>query len=179
MGTIIPGESRTFTVVVLASKPSGTTVTATATTSAANDDSPTNNHATAAFGIGAPASPNPNVDLSLTVSATPTEVHPGNLITFVYVVTNHGTDAATSVVVHPVLPANVEFLSGSGDVVGTLAPGQSAPVTVTAVATSLGDGTASAHATSAETDSNLADNSASQTIAVTPLPSSRRRSSRH
>ncbi|HEX3110192.1 MAG TPA: DUF11 domain-containing protein [Thermoanaerobaculia bacterium] len=179
MGTIIPGESRTFTVVVRASTPSGATVTATATTSATNDDTPVNNHATANFGIGAPANPNPNVDLSLTMSTAPADVHPGDLITFIYVVTNHGGATATGVVVHPVLPANMKFVSDSGEVIGTLAAGQSAIVTVTAVATMLGSDTASAQVVSTETDSNPGDNSASETIAVTPLSSSRRRSSHH
>jgi len=179
MGTVIPGESRTFTIVVRASTPSGTTVTATATTRAANDDSPSNNQATATFGIGAPANPNPTVDLSLTMSAIPADVHPGDLITFVYVVTNHGSATATGVVVQPILPANVKFVSGSGDVVGTLAAGESATVTVTAVATTLGSDTATAHVVSAETESNPSDNSASETIAVTPVSSSRRRSSHH
>ncbi|HEY2322540.1 MAG TPA: hypothetical protein VGJ82_06700 [Thermoanaerobaculia bacterium] len=54
IGTLVSGESRTFTVVVLAPESVGT-VTATATTSATNDDTPADNQARATFEIGTPS----------------------------------------------------------------------------------------------------------------------------
>ena len=178
IGTLVTGETRTYTMTVLANQLPGTSVTATATASATNDDTPANNQASTTFTVVALPALDPTVDLSLTMSVTPPEIHPGDLITFSYVVTNHGGAGATGVVVHFGLPANVQFASGSG-VVGTLAPGESKTVTVTAVATMLGYDTAIAFTTLAETDVNPADNSIAQTIAVTQLPSTRRRSTRH
>ncbi|HEY2323944.1 MAG TPA: hypothetical protein VGJ82_13900, partial [Thermoanaerobaculia bacterium] len=52
--TLVSGESRTFTVVVLAPESVGT-VTATATTSATNDDTPADNQARATFEVGTPS----------------------------------------------------------------------------------------------------------------------------
>ena len=58
VGTLVSGESRTYTITVLANQPAGTTVTATAATSATNDDTPANNQATATVAIvDTPAAP--------------------------------------------------------------------------------------------------------------------------
>ncbi len=175
MGTIVTGETRTFTITALANQAPGTIVTATAVTSATNDDTPANNQATAVFAI---LDTDANVDLSLAMTAAPPEVHPGDLITLTYVVTNHGSAGATGVSVLTDLPPNLGFVAGSG-IVGTLAAGESKTVTVTAAANGLGSDTVAANVTSAEADRNAADNSASQSIAVTPVPSTRRRSAHH
>ena len=131
------------------------------------------------------ASANPNVDLSLSMTATPSVLHPSDMITLNYIVANHGGITATGVVLHTTYPSNITFVSGpagcdaTGCTVGTLTAGQSATFTIYATASMLGYDTATANATSNETDPNLGDNSAAQTIVVTPLPSTRRRSSRH
>jgi uncharacterized repeat protein (TIGR01451 family) len=128
---------------------------------------------------------NPVVDLSLAMSATPSVLHPAEMITFTYVVTNHGGMVASGVAVGTTYPANVTFVSGSAGCdathcdVGTLASGESATVTTYGVATTIGYDSAAAQASSIENDPNQADNSVSQAVMVLPLATGKRRGSHH
>ena len=53
-------------------------------------------------------------DLSVAKTVTPTTVHKGDKATYTLVVTNHGPDAASGVIVRDQLSAGVTFVSGAG-----------------------------------------------------------------
>jgi uncharacterized repeat protein (TIGR01451 family) len=120
-----------------------------------------------------------NADLNLTGGVAPGLAVPGETLTYTFTVTNTGPDVATNVALTDVLPAGLGLVSmnptqGSCNGVtglcsiGTLAPGQSATVTIVAtvqpgVAVSISD---TASVTSAVPDPDPSDNTV--TI-VTPV----------
>jgi uncharacterized repeat protein (TIGR01451 family) len=123
----------------------------------------------------------PKTDLVVSNSANAGVVAQGGTITYTVIVRNAGA-TATGVVVTDVLPAGVTYsgsstLTGSavhsaGTVtwtVGSLAPGASATLTITAVANTTGAKVSTATATSTGQEEVTANNSATVTVQV-PLP---------
>ena len=79
-------------------------------------------------------------DLAVAKTVNPTTVHKGDKAAYTLVVTNHGPDAASGVIVRDQLPAGVTFVSSTGGAydphtgawtVGNLASGSSATLTIT------------------------------------------------
>lgn len=121
-------------------------------------------------------------DLALTATAAPDPVKVGSPLTYSFVVTNAGPNAASGVAFTNVLPANVQLLSASasqGTVftngttvsgsLGTLNPGATVTVTVLVTPTTPGVISNFAAVAASEVDLNLANNSAS-TLANAVLP---------
>jgi len=172
--SIASGSTDTFTLTV--SAPStlapGSNFSNTASVSGTTTDPNTsNNTATASGSIVGPAA-----DLSVTDTG-PSTGNEGDLLTYTLTVTNNDTtNSGTGVVLTDTLGANLNFISAtspytqSGSTVtfnlGTLAPGATATVTVTAQATEAGSLTDSATVTSTSSDLNTNNNSAAATTTV-------------
>lgn len=122
----------------------------------------------------------PRVDLSITKTDSADPVTAGGSLTYTIEVANVGPQPATNVVVTDTLPAGVTFVSTSGCAedpsgvptcsLGTVLPGlsKSYTVTVTVDAGTTGTITNSVSVTADETDSNVADNTASEDTTVNP-----------
>jgi len=173
------GANDVFTLVVATTGASVPSISNTATVSATqNDPTPANNSATASTTVNGVA------DLAVTKADSPDPVRAGNNLTYTVTVTNNGPNNATNVVLTDTLPANSTFVSATpsqgtcpapvGGVLtcnlGTTNNGANATVTIVvtpqAAAVPAISGTASVTAT--ESDSNLADNSATQPTTVQP-----------
>jgi uncharacterized repeat protein (TIGR01451 family) len=177
LGTINPGSSATVTIVAASLPTLRTSLTNTATATATETEvDPTNNSATATTAVNA------SIDLAITKVDSQDPVAAGGTLTYTIVVTNNGPSTANAVTVTDVLPANLTFTSGTatgggtvtnaaGTVtgnLGTIAPGASVTMTlVTAVSnTATGSLSNTATVSGTETDSNPANNSATQATAI-------------
>ncbi len=179
--SVAPGPAATFTVVfnVNAGTVAGTLITDTATVASATQDTNLNNNtATVVIGVAGAG----QADMSVTNSASPNPVNAGNNITYTQTVTNGGPATATTVQLTETLPANTTAQSLNGPAgwtcnVGTLTctiPSLAANATATftfvvKVNTSVASGTQitqTASVSSAVSDPNLTNNSASATVGV-------------
>jgi uncharacterized repeat protein (TIGR01451 family) len=173
VGDLVVGQ--TVILVITASvEPAalGTTITNTATIDTAQfDPNPANNSASAAITVGA--------DLAVTKTVDAPNPIPGQTVTFTVGVSSAGPSSA-AVTVTDLLPAGLTFSTSAATqgtydaitglwAVGTLNPGGSATLTITAVVTgAVGDViTNTATASSPEGDANPGDNSASAVVTVT------------
>jgi uncharacterized repeat protein (TIGR01451 family) len=156
------------------------TLNNTATVTTTDADSNTNNNTASANGVVAQK----YVDLSVSKSESADPIFAGENETYTIVVKNFNTYVnATGVALTDTLPASMTFVSATtsqGSLVtppvgstgtvtanlGTLAPGATATVTITAKSTAAGTVTNSATATSTESEFNPADNTGSSTITV-------------
>jgi len=160
----------TFVVTVNSGVAQGTTITQTdSVTSTTGDPNPGNNSATVNVQVADSA------DLAVTNTAAPIPVLATGTITYTQVVTNNGPSAATSVVLTDMLPANTTLASLTGPAGWTctpatftctdpsLAPGSATITYTVTVNAGTAAGTAikeTASVSSAVTDPNLANNSA-------------------
>lgn len=172
LGSLAKGASATVTIVVT---PQVTgTITDTASVSATESD-PTSNDNTASESTTVL----PATDVSVTVTDSPDPVLVGSNLTYTVVVTNAGPSPATSVTLTDTLPAGVTFVSATptqgtasqlngvvSAVLGTLAKGASATVTIVVTPTAPGTITDSASVSAAEADTNPANNTAAQDTTV-------------
>jgi len=168
----------TFVVKVNANVATGTTIPQTdSVTSTTGDPNNTNNSATVNVQVADTA------DLSVTNTPSPVPVAAGANITYTQVVTNNGPSTATTVTLAETLPANTTFVSLGGPAgwtCTTTAPyscsnpsfASGAPATISFVV-KVNAGTASgtainetASVTSAASDPNLANNSATASDVV-------------
>jgi len=180
----VPVGTSTITLVVnvAAATPNGTIVTNTATVTSPDDAVPGNNSGSASTTVSAGA------NLLVLKSDSPDPVAVGGNITYALTVRNDGPQTATSVTLSDVIPANTTFLSftpaagwscpplsvgGAGTqtcTIGTLAASTSASFTlVVKVNPGTASGTVitnSATVSSATTDPNSANNTASTTTVV-------------
>jgi uncharacterized repeat protein (TIGR01451 family) len=170
-----------FTVVlqVNAGTASGTNIAETVTATATNIiPGLTTNSATASVIV---ANAN-SADLAIVKTATPTPTVPqGNTVTYTLAVTNNGPASATNVTVTDALPATLTYLSatptGTGAcseadgsvtcLLGTMANGGSATVTVLTIAGAPGVITNTASVNADQTDPIPLNNSSSQTETIT------------
>jgi uncharacterized repeat protein (TIGR01451 family) len=122
----------------------------------------------------------PFVDLAMAMVASPNPVRAGVSLTYSVAVSNLGSASATGVVVTDVLPATVVFLNASASCsnigtvtcnLGTLAPAQSAMITIVVAAYTAGQITNTATASSAQVDAAPANNTATTltNVVVAPL----------
>jgi len=122
-------------------------------------------------------------ELALTKSDSPDPVAVGSNLTYTVTVTNAGPSQATTVTVTDTLPVGVTYGSASSSQgsclqaagvvtcsLGTLAANGSATVTIIVIPTASGSVSNYATVTAAETDSNLANNSASSETTVKDPP---------
>jgi uncharacterized repeat protein (TIGR01451 family) len=174
---VASGSSDIFTLVVTApanATPGSAFNDSASVTATTADPNSSNNSATQSGTIvGAPA------DLAVTASG-PTNANEGDQVTYTVTVTNKdAANTGTGVVATDTLGANLKYVSAatsqgtfsqSGGVVtfnlGTLAPGASATLTVTAQATEDGTVTDSASVTSTSADPNTSNNSAGASTLV-------------
>jgi uncharacterized repeat protein (TIGR01451 family) len=178
LGNMANGATATITINVNVSPTATGTLSNTATvTGTQTDDDNTNNSDTETTAI------NSQVDLAVTKTDGLTTVISGNSLTYTIIVTNNGLSQATNVNLTDALPSTLTYTShtvsqGTGTItgqnfsaaLGTLAPGASATITVTAAVSGTATGTISntASATSTETDNTPANNSATDTTTATP-----------
>jgi len=112
----------------------------------------------------------------------PTAIASGVNFTYTITVTNSGPSSASSVVVTDTLPANVTFVSASGNGVknsgavnwslGTLVPGQTSNVTLTVTDPTIGTITNTAATSSGTLDPNPANNTSAPVITTVTNSSS-------
>jgi uncharacterized repeat protein (TIGR01451 family) len=156
------------------------TLNNTATVTTTDTDSNLNNNSASVNGIVAQK----YVDLATTMIESADPIFAGENETYTILVKNVGTPfSATGVAVTDTLPASMTFVSAStsqgslvtppvgstGTVtanIGTIAPGATVSVTITAKSTTAGVVTNSATATSNESDSNPSNNSDSAATTV-------------
>ncbi|MGD9571446.1 MAG: hypothetical protein AB7V62_06180 [Thermoleophilia bacterium] len=120
----------------------------------------------------------PSADLSVTKAVVPQAALPGAPVTYTVRVTNNGPDTATDVVLTEFLPPTTRVVrpvasqgTGRGTRpaacrLGTLAPGESATITVRTTALGPGTRTNRVAVLSAANDPDLTDNRAAATLAV-------------
>jgi uncharacterized repeat protein (TIGR01451 family) len=178
LGNMANGATATITINVNVSPTATGNLSNTATVAATEtDDDTTNNSDTETTAL------NSQVDIVVTKTDGLTNVISGNSLTYTILVTNNGLSQATNVNLTDVLPASLTYTShtvsqGTGTAtgqnfsaaLGTLAPGASATVTITAAVSGTATGTITntASVTSTETDTNTANNSATDDTTATP-----------
>ena len=120
----------------------------------------------------------PNADLTVTKTVSPRATQAGSTVHFKVTVTNRGPDTANDVVAAELRPPSLEKLklhttrgTCRGDrparcSIGTLAPGQSAVITVTTRARGVGVRTNEVAVSSSSNDPNLANNVAAARLTV-------------
>ena len=167
VGNMANGASATLSIVATVTTHTAITNTATAS-STTYDPTPANNNASASVNV-------PDADLALakTVSnATPTL---NSNVTFTVTATNNGPDAAVATTVADALPAGLTLVSATPSVgsysagswlVGNLASGASATLTIVATVTTHTAITNTATASSSTYDPVAGNNAASATVNV-------------
>jgi uncharacterized repeat protein (TIGR01451 family) len=151
------------------------TINNTANVASTTTDPTPGNGASTSPAVVAPAT----TDLSITKTANGNRFPPGSNVTYTIVATNNGPAVATNTVVTDTIPAGTTFVSatpsqgsctGTTTVVcnvGVLLPSASATITlVVTLPPTFGPVTNTATVTSANADSNPANNSATATLAV-------------
>jgi len=171
--TLANGTSATLTIVATVTQAG--TITNTATVSAANQPDPDNSNNTASVSLGGQAA-----DLAVTKQVDRTTPNVGTNVTYTIQVTNNGASGATGVVVSDLLPTGLTYVSNTASqgtytsgtgiwMVGTLANGVSATLTIIATVTQIGSITNTATISAADQpDPNLANNTDSIAIG-TPI----------
>ncbi len=174
--SVAPNSTSSFPVVVAVNTGTTTPITDTVTVATTSHDSnPANNTATVTTGISVTG----DADLGVTNSASPNPVTAGNNITYTQVVTNGGPAAATNVKLTEMAPAGTtaQSLNAPGwtctlltCTIGSLAANGTATFTfVVTVSTTVTSGsmlTETATVSSATTDANPGNNTASVSVVV-------------
>ncbi|MGH3690419.1 MAG: DUF7507 domain-containing protein [Microbacterium sp.] len=174
LGDIAPGGSVVVQVTGTWSTTATGVVSNTATTTSATPDPNTGNNTST---VDVTLSPSADVSVVKTTS-TPT-VPLGGTATFEVTVTNEGPSAAAGVVLNELMPAGFMLTGATPSVgtwsmedarwtVGTLLPGESATLTVTATVHREGPLTNTATASSRTPDPDTSNNTGTATVTVTP-----------
>ncbi|HEX9982410.1 MAG TPA: hypothetical protein VGF69_04025 [Thermoanaerobaculia bacterium] len=174
LGAIPSGQTRTIVAQYLipTGTPAGTVFTTSATVTSSSVDSDSSNDSDSSTTTVT------NANLSITKLA-PSTVQAGQHLLYTILVSNHGPDTATGVTVDDSLPADLTFVTNSGDcttafpcALGTLTPGQSKSITAKfAVSPAVAAGTviintASVSATTPDGDTTNNSSTANTTVTV-------------
>jgi uncharacterized repeat protein (TIGR01451 family) len=168
VGALANGATVTLRLTARVASPLAQINTATITHADAFDPDPSNNSAGALVAPG-------RADLALTKSVKPTQVFLGFNVTYSVTVHNNGINAATNVFVDDPLPAGLVFVSSTPSqgafrpasgiwMVGTLAPGATAVLKVTARVAAVGRLVNRAVTGADQFDPNLANNVAAAAV---------------
>jgi uncharacterized repeat protein (TIGR01451 family) len=186
VGSMTSGATANFTLVlqVASTTPSGTYISETVTASA-GDIVPnlTTNSATATVLV---ANAN-SADMAIVKTASPSPtVAQGDPLTYSLAITNNGPASATDVIVTDPLPSLVTYLSATtttgtcseagGTVtclLGTMADGATATVTIVTLAATEGVASNTATVSADQTDPNTSNNSSTQSETITAATSIR------
>lgn len=179
LGTIVSGASATVTIVVDLGASNVMSITDTASVTSGQPESDNSNNT-----LAQPTAVTPQIDLSVTTTDSSDPIIAGNTLTYVLTVQNNGRSNAIGVVLTDVLPTGVTYLSGSasqglvnqsnGTVtanIDSLASGATANVTITVAVpiTIAGSITNATSVASGNTDTNVLDNSDSESTFVNPV----------
>lgn len=171
LGNLASGASVTVTIVVTPMV--GGTLTNTASVYSINID-PNSSNNTASVSVTVLNTS----DLALTMTATPNPTPVGGTLTYQITATNNGPATASNVSVDDILPAGITVVSISSSqgscsgtstitcVLGTLASGNAATVAIVASPNVAGSIINSANISAANSDLNLANNTATAEITV-------------
>jgi uncharacterized repeat protein (TIGR01451 family) len=174
IASLAPGATVTYTLTALIDPNATVAVTNTVTVTAANDTNAANNSASDTDAL------TPQNDVGVTKTDGVTTAVPGSTTTYTIVVSNTGPSTATEVLVSDPLPPGVDSFTWSGngqtnvsgplsDTIASLAPGASVSYTVTALIDPNATGSVTNAVTvTAANDTNVANNSASDTNTLTP-----------
>ncbi|KKI22349.1 MULTISPECIES: DUF7507 domain-containing protein [unclassified Leucobacter] len=174
LGDLAPGASVTVHVTGTWSTTATGTVRNTAeTTSATPDPNADNNTSTADVDL------RPSADVAVTKTVSDAQAPLGGTVEFTITVANRGPSAAQAVVVDDAIPAGLVITKATPSTgswsdadarwtVGTLLPGKSATLQVTARTAMEGEATNTAVATSQTPDPDPTNNTDSATVTVTP-----------
>lgn len=175
LGDLAPGGSTTILIAGTWSPTAIGAISNTATTASATPDpTPANNTSTAVVTLS------PSADVTIAKTTSTPGVPLGGQANFLITVTNDGPSAAAAVVVSEVAGAGLAVTEATpstgtwsqGDqrwTVGTLLPGQSATLAVTAAANAEGVRTNTATVSSPTPDPDPLDNTSTTTVTVTPI----------
>ncbi len=173
------GNTANFSLVlqVNALTPSGTSITDTATASAANMPPGLTTNTASATVVVANAN---SADVAIVKTATPNPVTEGTPLTYTLAVTNNGPASATNVTVSDTLPSAVTFLSATTTqgscsqaggavtcLLGTMANAGTATITILTLPNAPGVVSNTATVSADQADSNLANNTSTQTETIT------------
>lgn len=179
IGTLASGASATVTITTTVANTASGLINNTASVTATETELNSGNNSDTE-----PTTVTPIVDVSITKSDNVDPVNAGGAFVYTLTISNDGPSIATGVTVTDMLPSGVSFTSGSGSQgtvteaggivtasLGTLASGASATVTlnVSVADSAVGTVTNSASVSSVETDSNTANNSATEQTTITPV----------
>jgi len=178
VGTVAAGASATLTIQARVTVATPQTNVVTITRSDQFDPDLSNNEATATVSAA-------ESDLAVTKVPSAHRVTVGNLVTFTVAVHNLGPSVATDVIVADKLPAGLAFVSAQPSqgtysaktgrwAVGTLAPGGSAVLRITARVTAAVTYRNTAVASFAGTDPDLSNNTATAMVIGLPAVLSKR-----
>src|SRR5919198_1865247 len=176
-GPIAPSTSSDITLVVNVRSGAVPSVTNTASvTGADTDPTPNDDSDSDPTTVNPPSS---GAEMSITKVGSPNPVNVGQDLTYTITTTNNGPDDATTVVVNDSVPAGVSITSATAsqgtctvtgqDVscdLGTITATQSATVTLVVVPGTAGQLSNTAQVTSAVTDPDPTNNSATETTQV-------------
>ncbi|MGV3638992.1 MAG: gliding motility-associated C-terminal domain-containing protein [Adhaeribacter sp.] len=183
VNTLANGAAETLTLVARVKAPAGTTVRTSATVAATETDpNPANN--TALVNLLVVEVPVPNTDLVLNTAISPAPYLAGDNLTYTVTVTNQGLVAATNVVVTDLLPAPLTFVQAAANpgaynaatglyTVGTLQPGASAALSLTATINTSGPVVHSASVTGSPVDRDNTNNTHVLEVCVLPASPAR------
>ncbi len=176
-GDLANGSSSTITLTVSPALSAVPAVTNSASVSSGTSDpTPANNSASDPTNVIGQS------DLSIAKTDSPDPVTVGSTLTYTLSISNAGPSTANNVVVTDTLPASVAFGSANASqgscsqasgvitcTVGALGVSASATITVVVTPTQTGTITNSATVAANETDTNSANNTATQPTTVNPL----------
>jgi uncharacterized repeat protein (TIGR01451 family) len=174
LGDIVPGGSVAVEVTGTWSTTATGVVSNTATTTSATPDPNTDNNTSTVTVTLAPSA-----DVSVVKTTSTPTVPLGGTATFEVTVSNGGPSAAAGVVLDELLPAGFMLTGAMPSVgtwsmedarwtVGTLLPGESATITVTATVNTEGQLVNTATASSRTPDPDTSNNTDTATVTVTP-----------
>ena len=175
LGDLASGASATVQLTVIPTA-TGLLSNSVSVTSIEADVNPANNTANSGVVVEVPV---PTADVGVTITGTPNPVKVLGSVTYTIKASNNGPDSAATVIVTQSVPFGMRFVSASISqgyycygtttvvcLLGPLAIGTTATVTVVLQARSRGTRTSVAKISTTTKDSNVANNSASVQITV-------------